>query len=260
MSLDDPIVIPVPFHGDTITAIETPEGAFVAVRPICERLSLNFSGQLQRLKADPDLWGVCVIHTPSAGGAQETNCIPVSRMAAWLFKIDVKRVKPEARDALRLYQREAADVLDRHFRLRLDERTEEIRQLRGQLSHCHANLRAALPKWGQIISLLDTGTFGHATIAARVAMTQDRLSEEQNAVARCGMLLPEGVADNTAPSWLDRIAWLERQLQFARDELQAQARDMSVAEYRRSQGRGSETGGQIEMDLALTVKAEQPDV
>jgi hypothetical protein len=260
MSLDNPIIIPVPFHGDTIIAVETAEATHVAIKPICERLGLSDKGQIQRLKRDEEFWGGCVMHLPSAGGMQETYCIPVSRVAAWLFTVEVSRVKPEIREALTLYRREAADVLDRHFRLRLDERTEEIRQLRGQLSHCHANLRAALPKWGQIISLLETGTFGHATIAARVAMTQDRLYEEQNAIARCGMLMPEGVADNTGPSWLDRIAWLERQLQFARDELQAQARDMSLAEYRRSQGRGAETEGQIEMELALTVKAEQPDV
>lgn len=243
MSQGNLSLISVPFHGDTITCIETPDGEFVAIRPMCDRLQLNFSGQLQRLKADPDLWGVCVIHTPSAGGTQETNCIPRNRVAAWLFKIEVSRVKPEAQDALRLYQREAADVLDRHFRLRDEERAEEIRQLRGQLSHCHAHLRAALPKWGQIIALLETGTFGHAGIAARVGMTQDRFYAEQNGIARCGMLLPEGVADNSAPSWLKRIGDLERMLQYERDQRQAEARNMSLNAYRRAvQGGTLEAG------------------
>jgi hypothetical protein len=167
-------------------------------------------------------------------------------VAFFLATIDVKRVKPEARDALRLYQREAADVLDQHFRGLADAKTEEIRQLRGQLSHCHANLRAALSKWGQIISLLETGTFGHATIAARVAMTQDRLTQEQTAIARCGMLMPAGVADNAAVSWLDRIADLERQLQDARDLNRAQALDISVSDYRRSLARG---GADVPSDL-----------
>ena len=233
MSQDNLSLISVPFHGDTITCIETPDGEFVPVTPLCERLGLNKQGQFQRLNRDPDLWGVCVIHTPSAGGTQEMNCIPRNRVAFFLATIDANRVKPEAQDALRLYQREAADVLDRHFRLREEERAEEIRQLRGQLSHCHAHLRAALPKWGQIIALLETGTFGSATIAARVAMTQDRLYAEQTALARCGMLLPEGVEDNSAKSWLTRIGDLERMVLIEREQRQADARQMSVAAYRR---------------------------
>ena len=50
------------------------------------------------------------------------------------------------------------------------------------------------------------------------------------------MIRPEGVADNTAPSWLERIAELERMLQFERNLRQAEARDMSVNEYLRSKG------------------------
>lgn len=217
MSEDNRTLISVPFHGDTITCIETPDGVFVPLKPCCEQMKLDFSAQYRRMNRDLELWGIAVMATPSALGGQEMACIPVNRIAAWLFSMDASRVKPEVQQKLRLYQREAADVLDRHFRLRDEERAEEIRQLRGQLEHCHAHLRAALPKWGQIIALLETGTFGLATIAARVAMTQDRLYAETQAIRRCGMLMPEGVRDNSAPSWLARIEALERQLRLERD-------------------------------------------
>jgi len=186
MSLDNPVLIPVPFHGDTITCIETPAGEFVAIRPICDRLSLNFSGQLQRLKADPDLWGVCVIHTPSAGGTQETNCIPRSRVAAWLFKIEISRVKPEAREALRLYQREAADVLDRHFRLRSAETSARIAELERMLWHSHQQLRIDNPKWGRAFMMQERGDSDYL-IAQRNNWNMDRARSEIEAMRRCGM-------------------------------------------------------------------------
>lgn len=232
MSSDNPTLIPVAFHGDTITCIETPDGEFVAIKPICERLGLALPPQLAKLKGDPELWGVTLIVTPSAGGSQETNCIPRNRMAAWLFKIEVSRVKPEARDALRLYQREAADVLDRHFRLRDEAHVEEIRQLRGQLDHSHSHLKAADPKWGQLLAMMEAGTYSLAVIAKRLNWSQDRTFEEMHAVTRCGMLMPEGVKDNSARSWLDRIEDLERMVQRERDLRMAEARGISLAALR----------------------------
>ena len=50
------------------------------------------------------------------------TCLPVSKLAAWLFSIHASKVKPELRSAVEMYQREAADVLDRHFRLREERR------------------------------------------------------------------------------------------------------------------------------------------
>lgn len=41
----------VPFHDTTIYT--TADGAYVALRPVCEALGLDFSGQLQRLRNQP---------------------------------------------------------------------------------------------------------------------------------------------------------------------------------------------------------------
>lgn len=230
MSQDNLSLISVPFHGDTITCIETPDGVFVAVKPICEGAGLDFSAQRKKLMADQDLFGVALIAIPSASGTQETICIPVTRIAAWLFLLQPDRVKPELREKVRLYRHEAADVLDRHFRLREEAHVEEIRQLRGQLSHCHAHLVAFEPKWGQMLAMI--GTYSLAVIAKRLNWSQDRTLEEERGIARCGMLHPEGVKDNTAKSWLQRIEELERQVQSERDQRMAEARGVSVAALR----------------------------
>lgn len=225
MSQDSPTLIPVPFHGDTITAVETPEGVMVAISPICERLGIASNKQIARLKAEKSRWRGDLMVAPSAGGAQETYCIPLTKLSGWLASIGLNRVKPEVRERLALYQDEADAVLDRHFRQRAEERGEEIRQLRGQLDHSHSHLRAALPKWGQILAMVETGTFGLDVIAARVAMTQDRLWAETEAIRRCGLMLPEGVADNSAPAWLARIDALERQLRREREARHAAQAD-----------------------------------
>jgi len=231
MSQDKLSVISVPFHEDTITAIETPDAQMVAVRPICERLGMSWSSQLQRLKAEKRWRGVA-INTPSAGGLQETYCIPRSKLFGWLASISANRVKPEVRAMLELYQDEADDVLAAYFLNRDEVHVEEIRQLRGQLDHCHAHLKAADPKWGQLLAMMEAGTYSLSVIAKRLNWSQDRTLEEMHAIQRCGMVHPDGVADNTASSWLERIAELERMLQNERDWRQAEARSMSVAAYR----------------------------
>ena len=47
---------------------------------------------------------------------QETCVIPFSRVSAWLFTISPNKVAPELAEKVRLYREECADVLDRHFR------------------------------------------------------------------------------------------------------------------------------------------------
>lgn len=90
---------------------------FVALKPICDSLGVNWSGQFSRIKDDPVLSeGVCVVQMPSPGGVQETTCLKFEMVNGWLFKIDPRRVKDdEARAKLITYQRECHQVLFEHF-------------------------------------------------------------------------------------------------------------------------------------------------
>ncbi len=107
---------PVEFNGDTIFAVEQPDGIYIVAKPIAERFGLAWQRQLERLKSDPVLSeGVTTAVIPSPGGAQETTCLRLDLLNGWLFKIDSRRVKPEAREALIAYQRECYAVLFRHF-------------------------------------------------------------------------------------------------------------------------------------------------
>lgn len=104
----------IPFHDTTIYT--TADGAYVALRPVCETLGLNLSGQQQRLQRQS--WAVvCMTHTTGADGkTYEMMLIDRRTFTMWLATIDTGRVKNErTRELVRTYQCEAADALDKYF-------------------------------------------------------------------------------------------------------------------------------------------------
>lgn len=102
----------IPFRGDSIAAFERDGQLFVAIRPICDRLGITWAPQFSKLKAEPARWGVTMIETPSAGGAQQTVCLPKAKLFGWLNSIHPGKVAEKARPALRRYQAECDAVLD----------------------------------------------------------------------------------------------------------------------------------------------------
>ena len=102
---------PVIFHGDTIFCIDYQDQPYTPVRPIVENLSLNWPSQTAKLNANKERWGVVIIATPSEGGDQQTLCIPVRKLPAFLASINPKKVRPELRPKIELYQNESDDAL-----------------------------------------------------------------------------------------------------------------------------------------------------
>lgn len=75
----------IPFHDTTIYT--TADGAYVALRPVCEALGLNFSGQQQRLQRQS--WAVvCMTRTTGADGkTYEMMLIDRRTFTMWLATI-----------------------------------------------------------------------------------------------------------------------------------------------------------------------------
>lgn len=194
---DQPKLIPVPFHGDTIMTIETPDERLLPIKPICTRLGLSVRGQMERLQRDPEFWGGRVTRPPSAqggtvtglpsaGGTQEMFCIPINRVAAFLFTITVSRVRPEIREALSLYRKEAADVLDRHFRLRAERRDAQIELLEKMLWRAGRHLLLTNAKWAQAYQMMELGMSDYL-ISRRLNWSMDRWSQEKSEMMSCGL-------------------------------------------------------------------------
>lgn len=112
-------------YDDEVTAVRVADGhVYVPVRPICEKLGLNWPPQFQRIQRDPVLSevskGVIVTITPSSidgrgGGPQEMTCLPLEFINGWLFGIQSGRVRPELREKIIAYQRNCYQVLFEAF-------------------------------------------------------------------------------------------------------------------------------------------------
>lgn len=89
----------------------------VAIKPICQALGIDEDAQRRRLKEDPILGSVTVLSTATGadGKNYEMVTIPFKYVFGWLFRIDSRNVKEEAREAVLKYQMECYDILYRHF-------------------------------------------------------------------------------------------------------------------------------------------------
>jgi hypothetical protein len=120
-------LISVPFHGQSLLATLVNDVPYVALKPICENIGVDWEGQRQKINRHPVLKQVaCMIKATSLGqdGKSyfvETLMLPVKFLNGWLFGIDSNRVKPEIRDRLIAYQTECFEVLANHFMPKANE-------------------------------------------------------------------------------------------------------------------------------------------
>lgn len=123
-----PNLVQVPFHGDTLWALQEGDRAWVAIKPICEALGIAWNKQLERIKRDAILSeGMTIMVIPSPGGAQETVCLPLELLDGFLFGIEDRRVSdPVTRERVITYKRECYRVLFEQLRkLPSDEAASE---------------------------------------------------------------------------------------------------------------------------------------
>lgn len=105
----------VPFRAGAIQCIQKEGQAWVVLKAACEALGVDPEGQRQRLLECP--WAVaCVTQATGKDGKRyEMYCLRSDVLAMWLATLSVKRVRPELRETLSVWQCEAAGVLARHF-------------------------------------------------------------------------------------------------------------------------------------------------
>lgn len=89
---------------------------FVAAKPICEAIGIDWDGQRKTLKSRP--WSTTVESTVVAqdGKLREMTLVDRRTLTMWLATIQTGKVKnPDARTLLEHFQCEAADALDKYF-------------------------------------------------------------------------------------------------------------------------------------------------
>ena len=117
-------IFPVPFHGDTIFCIDYQNQPFTPMRPIVENMGLDWGSQSVKLNANKERWTVAMIATVAQDGVErEMLSMPVRKLPAWLNSINPKKVRPELRPKIELYQAESDDVLWNYWMNGKAERT-----------------------------------------------------------------------------------------------------------------------------------------
>lgn len=112
-------LVEVPFHGGVIEATRDENGAaHVPIKQTCERIGLQYSAQLKRLKRHKDSWAtMSTMDIVAADGKcrktwmLHSDCVPI-----WLATVLASEVDEAVRPAIVCYQREARDALARWAR------------------------------------------------------------------------------------------------------------------------------------------------
>lgn len=116
-SIEKRSVEKVEFAGRELMAVKENERVFVALKPICDALGLDWAPQHRGITEDPVLASVIIIMmtTGSDGKQYEMVCLPLDYLNGWLFKISAKRYKGERQAAIIQYQKECYRALAAHF-------------------------------------------------------------------------------------------------------------------------------------------------
>ncbi|HOT30148.1 MAG TPA: phage antirepressor N-terminal domain-containing protein [Candidatus Ozemobacteraceae bacterium] len=169
-------LVPVAFHGDTLFIVSHQGEPFTPVRPIVENMGLTWGAQQKKLHRSSKRWGVAILATPTKTGPQETLCMPLRKLAGFLATIEPRKVRPEIRAKIELYQAECDDALWAYW-------------TKGQATNPRANAVPAAPTIGpdemvlkkdRYISMLEAQTTSQS---AHIAALQ-RLIEEKEARSR----------------------------------------------------------------------------
>lgn len=121
----------VKVNGTTVECPFVNEQHYVAIRPICTALGIDYRKQFERIRKD-EMLGQLVTDTVTssdAGGKKRAMfCLPVKYIFSWLFSIEGEKVNAKSKPAFLRYKKECYDALYEHFYLRtaLYERRERL--------------------------------------------------------------------------------------------------------------------------------------
>ncbi len=115
----------------------------VPIKPICEALGIDHKNQRAKIQSDEILKSVGVLKTStgSDGKQYEMFCIPYMYVFGWLFTINPKNVKADAKERVLKYKIECYTSLFNHFtdqseflekkQLALEKQMEEVERIRN---------------------------------------------------------------------------------------------------------------------------------
>lgn len=101
------------FNNQSLITIEQNGVHYVAMKPICENIGIQWESQYNRIRRDDVLNSVIFIMNMTGSDSKNYQmiCLPIEYLNGWLFGIDINRCKPEIRDTLIKYKKECYQAL-----------------------------------------------------------------------------------------------------------------------------------------------------
>lgn len=141
-----------------IQMVSNTKEKLVPIKPICDALGVNYPSQYTKLNEDEYLNSVVVLSTTTGGDGKqyEMVCLPLEFIFGWLFTINPKNVKEEAREAVSKYRIECYRALYKHFSSQaeflsekqslLDQQLEYVEMVKTEFSSAKSRLSEAQKK------------------------------------------------------------------------------------------------------------------
>ncbi len=119
--------------GTPIDACRDGDTIWISVRRVCDALGLAPHKQIERLRRKAWATGTVMVAVADDGKAREVYCLSHKSLPMWLATIEPSRsTSPRLAEFLARFQKEAADVLYRHF-FRVQAPTVDLASLRDSL-------------------------------------------------------------------------------------------------------------------------------
>ena len=109
--MQNPEFAPVAFYEDTLLLAERGSDPFIAMKPLVESLGLAWQSQHVKLTEKFNSTVTEIVTVGADGKQRSMVCLPLRKIAAWLYSVNPKKVAPELRQKIVRYQNECDDVL-----------------------------------------------------------------------------------------------------------------------------------------------------
>ncbi|QTA84859.1 phage antirepressor N-terminal domain-containing protein [Desulfonema magnum] len=141
----------VDFHGHTLVTVLHNNAEYVAMKPVCEGMGLDWEAQRQLIERDPVLNSTaCIIQVVAGDGKQrDMLCLPLIYLNGWLFKINAARYREDdpRRDIIIQYQRECYSVLYNYWHVGAaihQQHCHEHRETRSVIHNIASDMEMAM--------------------------------------------------------------------------------------------------------------------
>ena len=105
------------FYGSDLLTVERNGTLYVAMKPVCESIGVNWDSQRKKVMGHSILSSVAVIMTATGNDGKQYKMVmlPIKYIQGWLFMLDSNRIAPAIKNTVILYQKECFEVLSQYW-------------------------------------------------------------------------------------------------------------------------------------------------